>query len=69
MPPTNAAVVMAKGLGTTVTENVWAAVANAASATWMEKLNVPGAVGVPLKRPVLDSVSPAGKDPESSTNP
>ena len=44
--------------------NDWVAVALAASAAWMVKLNVPAAMGVPVRLPAALRVRPVGSAPE-----
>src|ERR1035441_4920799 len=46
----------------------WVATAPEGSFTWIVKDVEPGAPGVPLKTPLLVSVSPAGSDPAETEN-
>lgn len=50
----------------TVTVIAFVAEADAASVTLKVTLGAPAAVGVPEMTPVLERVSPAGSDPEST---
>ena len=63
-----AAAVTASG-SDTVNVTVWASARPLASVTWMVKLTVPAAVGVPVIRPVVGfSVRPAGSVPADTAN-
>ena len=52
----------------TVTVNALVDEALLAPVTWMVKVEVAGAVGVPLRTPAVVSVSPAGSVPVETTN-
>ena len=60
-------VVIDSAAGSTVTENAFVAVPP--PLTWTVKLEAPAAVGVPLKTPAEDSVSPAGSAPDNTDQP
>ena len=60
-------VVIDSAAGSTVTANAFVAVPP--PVTWTVKLEVPAALGVPLKTPAEDSVSPAGSAPEVTDQP
>ena len=66
MPPVNGDAVEMESGATMVTAKAFVTVALALSATCAVKLNVPVAVGVPLRTPALLSDRPVGTVPDAT---